>query len=144
MADLWRFQNKEIEQAALVAEDEDLQLEAEKRVLANAEKLYTAAMSAHDALYEAESSAESAASRCPDCEEITNPEPPGAMTLPNASSTSAVPYKSTLRIVSGDACDGETPAAWTSPATSPSPVACSTSACTASREDASTVATVTS
>ena len=59
MADLWRFQNKEIEQAALVAEDEDLQLEAEKRVLANAEKLYTAAMSAHDALYEAESSAES-------------------------------------------------------------------------------------
>ncbi len=59
MADLWRFQNKEIEQAALAAEDEDLQLEAEKRVLANAEKLYTAAMSAHDALYEAESSAES-------------------------------------------------------------------------------------
>jgi DNA repair protein RecN (Recombination protein N) len=59
MADLWRFQNREIEQASLVAEDEDLQLEAEKRVLANAEKLYTAAMNAHDALYEAESSAES-------------------------------------------------------------------------------------
>jgi DNA repair protein RecN (Recombination protein N) len=59
MADLWRFQSKEIEQAALVAEDEDLQLEAEKRVLANAEKLYTAAMNAHDALYEAEISAES-------------------------------------------------------------------------------------
>ena len=59
MADLWRFQSKEIEQAALVAEDEDLQLEAEKRVLANAEKLYTAAMSAHEVLYEAENSAES-------------------------------------------------------------------------------------
>jgi DNA repair protein RecN (Recombination protein N) len=59
MADLWRFQNKEIEQAGLVAEDEDLQLEAEKRVLGNAEKLYTAAMSAHEVLYEAESSAES-------------------------------------------------------------------------------------
>jgi len=59
MADLWRFQSEEIEQAALVAEDEDLQLEAEKRVLANAEKLYTAAMNAHDALYEAEISAES-------------------------------------------------------------------------------------
>ncbi len=59
MADLWRFQNKEIEQAGLIAEDEDLQLEAEKRVLANAEKLYTAAMSAHEVLYEAESSAES-------------------------------------------------------------------------------------
>jgi DNA repair protein RecN (Recombination protein N) len=60
MADLWRFQSKEIEQAELVAEDEDVQLEAEKRVLANAEKLYAAAMSAHDLLYESESSAESA------------------------------------------------------------------------------------
>ena len=48
MADLWRFQSKEIEQAGLAAEDEDVQLEAEKRVLANAEKLYTAAMSAHE------------------------------------------------------------------------------------------------
>lgn len=60
MADLWRFQSKEIEQAALTAEDEDLQLEAEKRVLANAEKLYTAAMSAHELLYESEGSAEGA------------------------------------------------------------------------------------
>jgi len=60
MADLWRFQSKEIEQAGLSAEDEDAQLEAEKRVLANAEKLYTAAMSAHELLYESESSAESA------------------------------------------------------------------------------------
>jgi DNA repair protein RecN (Recombination protein N) len=58
MADLWRFQTKEITQAALVAEDEDAQLEAEKRVLANAEKLYAAAMSAHDHLYESENSAE--------------------------------------------------------------------------------------
>src|ERR1700734_2883975 len=60
MADLWRFQSKEIDQAALMAEDEDVQLEAEKRVLGNAEKLYTAAMSAHELLYESESSAESA------------------------------------------------------------------------------------
>ena len=52
MADLWRFQAKEIAQAGLTAEDEDAQLEAEKRVLANAEKLYTAAMSAHEVLYE--------------------------------------------------------------------------------------------
>jgi DNA repair protein RecN (Recombination protein N) len=58
MADLWRFQSQEIEQAALTAEDEDVQLEAEKRVLGNAEKLYTAAMSAHELLYESESSAE--------------------------------------------------------------------------------------
>ncbi len=60
MADLWRFQSSEIDQAGLAAEDEDVQLEAEKRVLANAEKLYAAAMSAHDLLYESESSAESA------------------------------------------------------------------------------------
>jgi DNA repair protein RecN (Recombination protein N) len=60
MADLWRFQSREIDQAALVAEDEDVQLEAEKRVLGNAEKLYTAAMSAHELLYESENSAETA------------------------------------------------------------------------------------
>jgi DNA repair protein RecN (Recombination protein N) len=60
MADLWRFQSKEIDQAGLVAEDEDVQLESEKRVLANAEKLYTAAMSAHEFLYESEGSAEGA------------------------------------------------------------------------------------
>jgi DNA repair protein RecN (Recombination protein N) len=58
MADLWRFQAKEIGDAGLTAEDEDAQLEAEKRVLANAEKLYTAAMSAHELLYEQEGSAE--------------------------------------------------------------------------------------
>jgi DNA repair protein RecN (Recombination protein N) len=58
MADLWRFQSKEIDQAALVAEDEDVQLDAEKRVLANAEKLITAAMSAHELLYESENAAE--------------------------------------------------------------------------------------
>ena len=42
----------------ITAEDEDAQLEAEKRVLANAEKLYTAAMGAHELLYEDEKSAE--------------------------------------------------------------------------------------
>jgi DNA repair protein RecN (Recombination protein N) len=58
MADLWRFQTREIAQAGLHSDDEDAQLEAEKRVLANAEKLYTAAMSAHELLYESEGSAE--------------------------------------------------------------------------------------
>lgn len=58
MADLWRFQSREIEQAGLSAEDEDVQVEAEKRVLSNSERLYTAAMSAHDLLYESESAAE--------------------------------------------------------------------------------------
>ena len=58
MADLWRFQAKEIADAQIASEDEDAKLEAEKRVLANAEKLYTAAMSAHELLYEGEGAAE--------------------------------------------------------------------------------------
>ncbi len=58
MADLWRFQSGEIAGAGLTAEDEDAQLEAEKRVLGNAEKLYTAAMNAHDLLYESENAVE--------------------------------------------------------------------------------------
>ncbi len=59
MADLWRFQSREIEAAGLTDAEEDVHLEAEKRVLANAERLLTAAMSAHDLLYESESAAES-------------------------------------------------------------------------------------
>ncbi len=58
MADLWRHQTAEIADAGIAGEEEDRELEAEKRVLANAEKLYTAAMSAHELLYEAEHSAE--------------------------------------------------------------------------------------
>jgi DNA repair protein RecN (Recombination protein N) len=58
MVDLWSFQRTEIAEAAIVSAEEDEQLEAEKRVLANAEKLYTAAMSAHEVLYESEGSAE--------------------------------------------------------------------------------------
>jgi DNA repair protein RecN (Recombination protein N) len=59
MADLWIYQRKEIEQAQLTA-GEDEQLENEKRVLANAEKLYAAALGAFDQLYEGSNSAESA------------------------------------------------------------------------------------
>lgn len=59
MADLWRFQSTEIAQASLTSADEDTMLEKEKRVLANAEKLFHAASTAHDLLYEAEQSAES-------------------------------------------------------------------------------------
>lgn len=59
MADLWRFQAGEIADAAIADAEEDARLEAEKRVLANADRLYAAAMSAHELLYEAESSAES-------------------------------------------------------------------------------------
>lgn len=56
MADLWSFQKKEIEAAKLNA-GEDVKLETEKRVLANAEKLYAGAMAAYEVLYEADSSA---------------------------------------------------------------------------------------
>src|SRR5882724_2752837 len=57
-ADLWIFQSGEIAEASIVSAEEDVQLETEKRVLANSEKLYTAAMSANEVLYESESSAE--------------------------------------------------------------------------------------
>jgi DNA repair protein RecN (Recombination protein N) len=57
MVDLWAYQRKEIETAQL-APGEDEALETEKRVLANAEKLYAAAMGAFDQLYEGGASAE--------------------------------------------------------------------------------------
>lgn len=56
MLDLWKFQRDEIEQADLKP-GEDESLETEKRVLANSERIYTAAMGAFDHLYEAEGSA---------------------------------------------------------------------------------------
>jgi DNA repair protein RecN (Recombination protein N) len=59
MLDLWTYQRKEIESAQLKT-GEDETLETEKRVLANAEKLYAAAMSAFDKLYEGSDSAEAA------------------------------------------------------------------------------------
>lgn len=58
-ADLWSFQKNEIESAA-IREREDEELEVERRVLANAEKLLAAAVSAHEFLYESDRSAESA------------------------------------------------------------------------------------
>jgi DNA repair protein RecN (Recombination protein N) len=57
MVDLWSYQSKEIEAAHLIA-GEDEALETEKRVLANAEKLYAAAMGAFEQLYEGGTSAE--------------------------------------------------------------------------------------
>jgi DNA repair protein RecN (Recombination protein N) len=59
MVDLWSYQSKEIEDARLQP-GEDEALETEKRVLANAEKLYTAAQGAYDQLYESGASAETA------------------------------------------------------------------------------------
>ena len=58
LVDLWIFQKREIEGAKLqVGEDE--RLETEKRVLANAEKIYNAAMQAFDLLYEGDNSTSS-------------------------------------------------------------------------------------
>jgi len=51
LLDLWTFQKKEIEDAKLHP-GEDERLETEKRVLANAERIYSAAMNAFDLLYE--------------------------------------------------------------------------------------------
>src|SRR6516162_3035787 len=56
LLDLWNFQRKEIAGANLRA-GEDLQLEAEKRVLANSERILASAMAANDALYEGNESA---------------------------------------------------------------------------------------
>src|ERR1700722_11123872 len=58
-ADLWSFQKNEIESAA-IKEKEDEALEEERGVLANAEKLLAAAMSAHERLYERDRRAEPA------------------------------------------------------------------------------------
>ncbi len=55
LLDLWSFQRKEIEDARLQP-GEDECLEAEKLVLANAERIYTTAMHAFDLLYEGDAS----------------------------------------------------------------------------------------
>jgi DNA repair protein RecN (Recombination protein N) len=59
MVDIWSYQQKEID-AAHLEPGEDEALETEKRVLANAEKLYAAAMGAFEQLYEGDASAEGA------------------------------------------------------------------------------------
>lgn len=62
LLDLWNFQCREIEEAHLRPGEgvqEDAQLEAEKRVLANAEKIYGAAINAFDLLYEGNASTSS-------------------------------------------------------------------------------------
>ncbi len=56
LVDLWKFQLKEIRDASPVA-GVDLKRDAEKRVLANSEKVFGAAMGAFDVLYEVEESA---------------------------------------------------------------------------------------
>ena len=57
--DLYGFQAREIADAALTDQGEDARLEAERRKLANAEKLQASAAGAQELLYEGEVSAES-------------------------------------------------------------------------------------
>ncbi|MGI4831458.1 MAG: DNA repair protein RecN [Janthinobacterium lividum] len=57
--DLWSFQAREIESAAVVDADEDNRLNGEKRLLGNAERLFAGANAALEFLYEGEVSAES-------------------------------------------------------------------------------------
>ncbi len=58
LLDLWKFQQREVAEAKLQP-GEDERLETEKRVLANAEKIYTAAMNAFNLLYEGNGSTSS-------------------------------------------------------------------------------------
>ncbi|HEY1271144.1 MAG TPA: DNA repair protein RecN, partial [Terriglobales bacterium] len=58
LVDLWTYQKREIEDAKLQS-GEDERLETEKRVLANAEKIYNAAVNAFDLLYEGSGSTSS-------------------------------------------------------------------------------------
>lgn len=58
LIDLWSFQAKEIDGAAILDAEEDVRLETEKRVLSNSERLFTVATAAQELLYEAEVSAE--------------------------------------------------------------------------------------
>jgi DNA repair protein RecN (Recombination protein N) len=55
LVDLWTFQKKEIESIKPMPGEDEL-LEGEKRVLANAEKIYSYAMQAFDLLYEGDAS----------------------------------------------------------------------------------------
>jgi DNA repair protein RecN (Recombination protein N) len=63
LLDLWNFQYREIEEARLgptqESAPEDEQLESEKRVLVNAEKIYAAAINAFDLLYQGNASTSS-------------------------------------------------------------------------------------
>jgi DNA repair protein RecN (Recombination protein N) len=89
MADLWTFQKKEIESAHLHP-GEDQKLETEKRVLANAEKLYGGATAAYQLLYEADASvlANLAAAR-KHLEELSRYDPKFQETLASLQSAKA-------------------------------------------------------
>src|SRR5258708_12413322 len=82
LVDLWVFQRREIDDAKLQP-GEDEQLETEKRVLANAEKIYNAAMQAFDLLYEGDGSTSSSMRAAQkQVEDLARYEPKFQKTLP--------------------------------------------------------------
>jgi DNA repair protein RecN (Recombination protein N) len=89
-ADLWSFQKNEIESAA-IRDREDEELEIERRVLANSEKLLAAAISAHEWLYESDRSAEAALrAALKNLEELARYDPQFAEAALQMKSTRAV------------------------------------------------------
>ena len=103
LLDLWNFQCREIEQARVRA-GEDEELEAEKRVLANAEKIYGAAINAFDLLYEGNASTSSSLRAAQKhLEELTRYEPKfqEALTALESARISVEDVGATLRDYAG-------------------------------------------
>jgi DNA repair protein RecN (Recombination protein N) len=103
LLDLWNFQCREIEQARVRA-GEDQELEAEKRVLANAEKIYGAAINAFDLLYEGNASTSSSLRAAQKhLEELTRYEPKfqEALTALESARISVEDVGATLRDYAG-------------------------------------------
>ena len=103
LVDLWVFQKKEIEEGKPQS-GEDERLEAEKRVLANAEKIYNAAMNAFDLLYEGNgSTASSLRAAQKQVEELARYEPKfqEALTALESARISVEDVGATLRDYAG-------------------------------------------
>ncbi|HKD02110.1 MAG TPA: DNA repair protein RecN [Terriglobales bacterium] len=103
LLDLWSFQRREVEEAKLKA-GEDERLESEKLVLANAEKIYSAAMNAFDLLYEgANSTASSLRAAQKHIEELSRYDPKfhEALTALDAARISVEDVGATVRDYAG-------------------------------------------
>ena len=103
LVDLWTFQRREIEDAKIQA-GEDEQLETEKRVLANAERIYNSAMNAFDLLYEGNGSTSSSLRAAQkQIEELARYEPKfqEALTALDAARISVEDVGATLRDYAG-------------------------------------------
>lgn len=103
LVDLWTFQKREIEEGRLQSGEDEV-LESEKRVFANAEKIYNAAMNAFDLLYEGDgSTASSLRGAQKQVEELARYEPKfqEALTALEAARISVEDVGATLRDYAG-------------------------------------------